>query len=203
MMLTETKISDHYHCRNRMGYNVVWLKAITMADGDAQGRVGMIVQDRPQFCIIELTRFHGPNELSFDFITGKQTHLIRTYPPLHLGAPSVLGGGPETLLGPKSHSVRGTQRQHPIPEPPQSTGCWAPDGVWVGGPPTPSQKYWRFYTGKVVLDAERHIVGGNIWRHLWVRWAPRWRGGNKGREEVYTRALFRQSRLSYPTETGQ
>ena len=52
-----------------------------MADVDAQGRVGMIVRDRPQVCIIELTRFHGPNVLSFDFVAGKRTHLIITYPP--------------------------------------------------------------------------------------------------------------------------
>ena len=42
-------------------------------------------------------------------------------PALYLGALNVIRGGPDTLPGPRYHSVRGTQRQHwPIPEPAQT-----------------------------------------------------------------------------------
>ena len=45
----------------------------------------------------------------------------RIFPSLHLGALNGLGGGPATLLGTGSHSIRGPQHLHwPIPEPSQS-----------------------------------------------------------------------------------
>ena len=49
-------------------------------------------------------------------------HSIQTYlvykgipTPLHHGAPTGLGGGPDTLPVPVAHSVRGPQCQHTIP----------------------------------------------------------------------------------------
>ena len=52
----------------------------------------------------------------------------------------------------------------------------------------------------MVLDSERKIVGGNRGRHIWDKGAPRQHGGNKVREEVYTRSLHWQDRLSHPTD---
>ena len=48
----------------------------------------------------------------------------RIHIALFLRAPTGLGGGPETLPGPRYHSDRGPQRQHrKTPEPALPTGC--------------------------------------------------------------------------------
>ena len=44
MIMTENKITDQVYCRNRMVYMEVCSKAITTADGNAQGGVGMIIR---------------------------------------------------------------------------------------------------------------------------------------------------------------
>ena len=59
--MTETKITDQAYCQKRMGYDVPCSKAITTADGNAQGGLGMVVRDRPQGWSIESTRFHWEN----------------------------------------------------------------------------------------------------------------------------------------------
>ena len=72
-------------------------------------------------------------------------HQRKTYPnhwhippALHLALTTVIGGYPDTLPGPMSHSVRGPQRQHqPSPEPAQPPGSWPSDGLWVDEPPPP------------------------------------------------------------------
>ena len=81
MILTETKITNKAYCRNRMGYDVVCSKDITTVDGDAQGRVVMIVREQLQGCIIELMQFHGPNMLIFKVVTKKRTLLVQSLPP--------------------------------------------------------------------------------------------------------------------------
>ena len=48
----------------------------------------------------------------------------RIPPALHIGAYTRLGGGTDTLLGPRSHIFRGPKCQHrKLPEPAQLEGC--------------------------------------------------------------------------------
>ena len=62
----------------------------------------------------------------------------RIPPALHPGALTGLGGDPDMLPGPRSHSVMGSQRQHrPRLEPAQSAGRCSAVGSWDDGPPPP------------------------------------------------------------------
>ena len=45
IIMTDTKITDHTYCHNRLGYNVVCLLVITTAAGGVQGGVGLVVRD--------------------------------------------------------------------------------------------------------------------------------------------------------------
>ena len=59
-------------------------------------------------------------------------------PALHIGALTGIGGVPDTLPVPRSHSFRLHQHQHcPIPELAWPSGRWSSDGVWSYGPPLP------------------------------------------------------------------
>ena len=60
MVLTETKITDHYYFHNRLGYNVVCLPAIMMDARGEKGGVDMVVQERPKGWSIESKRLHRP-----------------------------------------------------------------------------------------------------------------------------------------------
>ena len=72
----ETNITDQAYFQKWMGYDVVCLKASTMADVYAQVTVVMIVWYLPQGGIIESTRFHRPNSVIFKVVTNKWTPLI-------------------------------------------------------------------------------------------------------------------------------
>ena len=82
-----------------------------VAAGNAQGEVVLVVQYQTQGCIIWLTRFHGQNVVSYEVVTSnKRTLLIGILPPpLHPGALTGLGGGPDIIIGPVYHCVRGPQ----------------------------------------------------------------------------------------------
>ena len=64
-----------------MGYNMVCSQAITTADGNTQGGVGVVVQDQLQGWSIESMRFQGTNVVSCGVVLGKQTPLIGEYLP--------------------------------------------------------------------------------------------------------------------------
>ena len=108
MILMETKIFTQAYCRNRLGYYVECLLMITMATDGAQEGVVLVIWDRTQGWILELTRLHGPNMVRCEVVTdGKKDHDHWRIPPsLHPVALTGLGGGPGTLTGPRYHSVR-------------------------------------------------------------------------------------------------
>ena len=94
MVLTETKITDHYYFHNRLGYNVVCFPAITTTTGGVQEGVGLVVQDRPQGWSIESTPFHRPKVVICEVFTGvKHSPLIGAYHnwrrPCHYSGTSV------------------------------------------------------------------------------------------------------------------
>ena len=63
-----------------MGYDMVCYPTVIMAIDGAQGGVGLVVREWPQGWSVELTRFHGPNVVSCEVISGgKQNPLVRAY----------------------------------------------------------------------------------------------------------------------------
>ena len=52
---------------------------ITTEDGDAQVGVGMVIWDRPRDWSIEMARFHRPNVVICEVVTGKRNPLIGAY----------------------------------------------------------------------------------------------------------------------------
>ena len=75
----------------QVGINVVYSPTITTAAGGKQRQVGMVVQERPQGWIIELTHFHGSKVVSCEVVAcGKRTLLVGAYLP-----PSTLDHFPE------------------------------------------------------------------------------------------------------------
>ena len=52
-------------------------------DSNAQGGLGMIVQDRPQIWSKESTHFHGLNVVRCKVVASKRTPLIVAYPPYY------------------------------------------------------------------------------------------------------------------------
>ena len=103
-------------------------------------------------------------------------------PYLHPGALSRLGGGPNMIPLPISHSVRVHILQHlPIPDPSQSVGRWSSDGVRVDGPPPPLLEMLVVPEHEDVVSGEtRQFDAGKRWLHLGDILAPLWNGGNKG-----------------------
>ena len=80
MILTETKIPDAVHFRNRLGYDVVCYKAAVTTCRGAQMRVEIVSRKRTEGWIVESTRFHGPNMLSCKLVVSdQQTPLIGSY----------------------------------------------------------------------------------------------------------------------------
>ena len=86
MLLTKTKIQSEVYSHNRLGYNVTCSAARSSSAGGAQGGVGVVARERPARWGIESTRYHGPNVVSCENVTGlTQTPLIGAYlPPLTL-----------------------------------------------------------------------------------------------------------------------
>ena len=88
----------------------------------------------------------------------KQTPIIGAYLSfsLHPGALTVIGGGPDTPLVPRSHSVTGPQCQHqPRPEPAQSEGHCPVSIVFYDGPPLPLTAALVVPSHKYMISCER------------------------------------------------
>ena len=90
IIFTETKINDQDYCLNIMVYYVMCLQDITMAAGNVQGGVGLVVRDQPQGWSIESTHFQGMNVVIYEVFTVKFILLIGSYLP-----PSTLEHLPE------------------------------------------------------------------------------------------------------------
>ena len=86
MILAETKIQTEAYFHNRLGYNVTCLKAHPSSDRVSQGGVGLVTMEQPNRWGGEYTRFHRPNVVSCEIVTGPtQTPLVGAYlPPLTL-----------------------------------------------------------------------------------------------------------------------
>ena len=86
MLLTETKIQLEAYSQNRLGYDVTCLAARPSSAGGSQVGIGLATRERPVRWGIESTRFHMPNMVSCDIITGlTQNLIIGVYlPPLTL-----------------------------------------------------------------------------------------------------------------------
>ena len=80
MLLIDTNITSDVYYHNQMGYNMVCYPAVTMSTDGAQGGVGLVVREWLQGWSVESTRFHGPNVVSCEVISGgKQNPLVRAY----------------------------------------------------------------------------------------------------------------------------
>ena len=63
-----------------LGYNVVFLSAITTDAGEEQGGVGLVVRENGWS--VNFTQFHGSNVVSCEVVTsGKRTPIIGAYLP--------------------------------------------------------------------------------------------------------------------------
>ena len=89
MVLTKTKISTVFYCRNRLGYDIVLSPAQPTSNGEAQGGVGLVLWDWSTGWSPELTRLHGLNVVNCEVITGTSwTSIVGAYlPPTTLGHP--------------------------------------------------------------------------------------------------------------------
>ena len=57
--------------------------ATTTTDGEVQGGVVLIVRNHPQLLSVESARFHGPNVMSCEVVSGgKRTLFVGAYLPL-------------------------------------------------------------------------------------------------------------------------
>ena len=82
MLLTEAKIHTELYSHNHLGYNVTCSKAHSYSNGVAWGGVGLVTREWPDGWGIESTRFHGPNVVSCEIVTGPtQTPLVGAYFP--------------------------------------------------------------------------------------------------------------------------
>ena len=70
MVLTKIKISDEVYCHNRIRYTVVCLPESAMAARGRQGGVGLVFQERLKDWSIESTRFHRPNMVRCEVVSG-------------------------------------------------------------------------------------------------------------------------------------
>ena len=83
MLLTVTNIQSEAYLYNHLGYDVTCLAAPTSSAGGAHGGVGMVTRERPVGWGIESMRYHGPNVVSCEIITGlTRTPLVGAYLPL-------------------------------------------------------------------------------------------------------------------------
>ena len=114
--------------------------------------------------------------------------------PPYLNPCSVIGigGGPDTLLGPVSHIVRGPQRQHqPITEPSESSGFWSTNVVWASGTPMPLPSALSVPSPEyMVSDKTWQIITGKMWPHLGYRSAPLQNGRNRGHGVLFLRSTL-------------
>ena len=82
MLLIDTNITSNVYCHNHMGYDMVFYPAFTISTDGAQGEVGLVVREWLHGWSVESTRFHGPNVVSCEVISGgKQNPLVRAYLP--------------------------------------------------------------------------------------------------------------------------
>ena len=82
MLLTETKILDKLYLHNLLRYDDVWSQVVGTADIVAKGGVGLVVRKRQEGWSVELTRFHGPNMVSCEIVSGwHHTLLVGMYLP--------------------------------------------------------------------------------------------------------------------------
>ena len=82
MILTETKITYHDYCGNRLGNDVVCPPVSTTAVRGIQGILFLVFRDKPQGWSVEATHFHGPNVVSCEvIIDGQLTLIIGAYLP--------------------------------------------------------------------------------------------------------------------------
>ena len=80
MLLTETKIRSEAYSQNFLGYDVTCSAARPSSAGEAQGRVGIVTRERTVGWGIDFTRYHGPNVVSCEIITGlNRTPLVGAY----------------------------------------------------------------------------------------------------------------------------
>ena len=83
ILLTETKIQTEAYYHNRLEYNVTCMKERLSSAGVSQGGVGLVTREWTNGWGIESTRFHGPNMVSSEIVTGPtQTPLVGSYLPL-------------------------------------------------------------------------------------------------------------------------
>ena len=76
MMLTDMKIPDEAYCQNRLWYNIVCSQTAGTADGVAQGGVSLVGRERPEVWSVESMRFHGPNVMIYEIVSGRQRTLL-------------------------------------------------------------------------------------------------------------------------------
>ena len=70
VLITKTKIYTTAYCRNRLGYEVNCLTARPSSASRAQGGVRLVTRERPVGWGIEYTRYHIPNVVSCELVTG-------------------------------------------------------------------------------------------------------------------------------------
>ena len=82
MILTETKIQSEAYSHNRLGYDVNYLVVRPSISGVYQGGVDLVTRERPIEWGIDSTRYHRPNMVSFEIVTGLTwTPLVGAYLP--------------------------------------------------------------------------------------------------------------------------
>ena len=80
MVIAKMKISAASYFRNWIGYDIVCLPARPYSADRAQGGVGLVSWDRLTVWSLESTRFHGPNMVSSEILTGtSRTATIGAY----------------------------------------------------------------------------------------------------------------------------
>ena len=82
MISTETNITDHAYCCNKLGYDVVCLLMRTKADSGYQVGVCLVIRDWPQVWSLDQTRLHESKLMSCKVVTNRiSTLIIREYFP--------------------------------------------------------------------------------------------------------------------------
>ena len=86
MLLTETNIHMEAYYHSQLGYGMTCSAVRPSIAGGAQGGVGLVTRKWPDGWGIKSTRFHSPNVVSYEIITGhNHTPLVGAYlPPLTL-----------------------------------------------------------------------------------------------------------------------
>ena len=82
MLPTQTNITSEAYFRNRLGYIMMCLPAVTTYTGRVQGGVCLLVRERPQGWGVELAHFHSMGTVSCEVVSGSKRNLIfGAYPP--------------------------------------------------------------------------------------------------------------------------